>query len=314
MTNSRKHIHYYSYSDFLINRFGQRVQKLAINAGFTCPNRDGTLSTKGCSYCNNDAFNPSYCNPAKSIATQLEEGIEFHQKRYRRAKEYLAYFQAFTNTYKNIDELEEIYHQALSHPKVVGLVIGTRPDCIDNEKINLLSELSNKYFISVEYGIESCYNETLKTINRGHTFEQTVKAIEMTANKGIHIGSHVIFGLPNETKQMMLDEAKILSSLPIDSIKFHQLQIFKDTPLYDDFINNQLNYKQFAIDEYVDFIIDFVELLRPNISIERFVSEAPPRYLATKPWVSIRSDQIQLLINKKFEERKTFQGRLYKGN
>ena len=220
-----------AYSNYFLKEFGERVQKLSIDAGFTCPNRDGTVGTGGCTYCNNDAFNPSYCSPSKSINQQIIEGIEFHQKRYRRANKYLAYFQPFSNTYAPLDKLRNIYHEALKFPEVIGLVIGTRPDCIDDKKLEFFSELSKKYYVIIEYGIESCYDKTLERVNRGHSFEQSVKAITKTAQKGIKTGAHIIFGLPGETKQEMLDEADILSELPLNNIKFHQLQIIKDTEM-----------------------------------------------------------------------------------
>ncbi len=217
-----------SYTEYFKKHFGERVQKVTIDAGFTCPNRDGLLARGGCTYCNNDAFNPSYCQPIKSVTQQIEEGVEFHKVRYRRATKYLAYFQAYSNTYAPLEELKKIYDQALSFPGVVGLVIGTRPDCIDDEKLEYFSKLSEQYYIIIEYGIESCYNKTLEFINRQHTFEQSAEAIIKTAEYGINTGAHIIFGLPGESRDKMLQEAKILSELPISNIKFHQLQIVNE--------------------------------------------------------------------------------------
>ena len=195
-----------AFSNYCKTAFGERIQKLSVNAGFTCPNRDGTVGNNGCIYCNNEAFNPSYCSSSKSITQQIEEGIEFHVKRYRKAGKYLAYFQAFSNTYAPLTELKEKYEEALKHPEVVGLVIATRPDCVDEEKLDYLQGLSKHHFISVEYGLESCFNKTLERIQRGHTFEQSVCAIEETAKRGIHTGIHIILGLPGETKEEMLSE------------------------------------------------------------------------------------------------------------
>ncbi|MFP4019832.1 MAG: TIGR01212 family radical SAM protein, partial [Bacteroidales bacterium] len=196
-----------TYSNYFKKIFGERVQKVTIDAGFTCPNRDGTKGWGGCTYCNNKAFNPSYCNPEKSVRQQIEEGIEFHRKRYRRADKYLAYFQAYSNTYASVEKLQEIYNQALEFPQIKGLVIGTRPDCIDDEKLNYFASLSRKYYIMIEYGIETVYNPTLERINRGHSVEDSILAIEKTAARGIKTGAHIIFGLPGEMKEDMLKEA-----------------------------------------------------------------------------------------------------------
>ena len=298
-----------AYSNYILKEFGERVQKLSIDAGFTCPNRDGTVGTGGCTYCNNNAFNPSYCTPSKSISQQIIEGIEFHQKRYRRANKYLAYFQPFSNTYAPLDKLRNIYHEALKYPEVIGLVIGTRPDCIDDKKLEFFSELSKKYYVIIEYGIESCYDKTLERVNRGHSFEQSVKAITKTAQKRIKTGAHIIFGLPGETKQEMLDEADILSELPLNNIKFHQLQIIKDTEMAKEYREKPENFSLFSLDEYIDFIITFLERLTPDIVIERFAGEVPPRFLSGPNWGLIRNDQILNLIKKKLYEKNTWQGR-----
>ncbi len=298
-----------AYSNYILKEFGERVQKLSIDAGFTCPNHDGTVGTGGCTYCNNNAFNPSYCTPSKSISQQIIEGIEFHQKRYRRANKYLAYFQPFSNTYAPLDKLRNIYNEALKFPEVIGLVIGTRPDCIDDEKLEFFSELSKKYYVIIEYGIESCYDKTLERVNRGHSFEQSVKAITKTAQKGIKTGAHIIFGLPGETKQEMLDEADILSELPLNNIKFHQLQIIKDTEMAKEYREKPENFNLFSLNEYIDFIITFLERLTPDIVIERFAGEVPPRFLSGPNWGLIRNDQILNLIKKKLYEKNTWQGR-----
>ena len=185
-----------AYSNYFRSRYGARIQKVSIDAGFTCPNRDGTKGTGGCTYCNNDAFNPSYCLSEKSVTRQIEEGIDFHKRRYKEATSYLAYFQAYSNTYASLQKLKELYEEALSFPGVIGLVIGTRPDSIDQEKLTYIKSLSEKYYISIEYGIESCYDKTLKRINRGHTFADAVDALEKTSELGINTGAHFILGLP----------------------------------------------------------------------------------------------------------------------
>jgi radical SAM protein (TIGR01212 family) len=301
-----------AYAQYFKKTFGERVQKLTIDAGFTCPNRDGSLAKGGCTYCNNDAFNPSYNISSKSIKQQLEEGIEFHQNRYRRANKYLAYFQAYSNTYKPLEELKEIYNQALEVEGIIGLVIGTRSDCIDEEKLEYFARLSEKYYLILEYGIESCYDKTLKEINRAHDFENLVNALELTKKYGIKTGGHIIFGLPGESKEMMLAEAEILSKLPLNNIKFHQLQIVKGTRMALDYKKNPEKFDFFELDEYVSFIVDFVERLNPNFVIERFAGEVPPRFQAGPNWGLIRNDQILQKIEKELERRDSWQSKFYK--
>lgn len=300
-----------AYTNFCIQKFGERVQKLSVNAGFTCPNRDGSIGIDGCSYCNNSAFNPSYCSPSKIITRQINEGIEFHAVRYRRAGKYLAYFQPFSNTYASLEILKSRYEEALKHPGIAGLVIGTRPDCIDEEKLDYLQSLSEKYFISVEYGVESCYNKTLEKIKRGHTFEQSIKAIKDTAARNIHTGIHIVFGLPGESKEEMLNEARIISALPVNSVKFHQLQIIRDTVMEKDFLNTPELFHIFSLEDYIEFIIDFCERLNPAILIERLTAEVPPRYLVAGGFGLLRTDRILQLIEKRFEERNTWQGKMF---
>ncbi len=300
-----------AYANYFRQHFGERVQKLSIDAGFTCPNRDGTVGIGGCTYCNNDAFNPSYCLPEKSVLQQIEEGIEFHAKRYRRAEKYLAYFQAFSNTYAPLHELKKIYDQALHHPLIAGLVIGTRPDCMDEEKLDYFAQLSKEKYLILEYGIESCYDKTLQTINRGHNFDTLVKMVELTAAKGIKTGAHIIFGLPGETRQEMLDEAGILSRLPLNNIKFHQLQIIKNTAMEQQYLEDAQQFTFFELDDYIEFMVDFLERLNPSFVVERFAGEVPPRFLVGPGWGLIRNDQILQKVEKKLEERNTWQGKLY---
>ncbi len=303
---------YNAYSNYFKKVFGQRVQKLSIDAGFTCPNRDGTLAFGGCTFCDNNAFNPSYCQSNKSITQQIEEGIEFHQWRYQKAKQYLAYFQPFSNTYADIDTLKARYSEALSHKNIIGLVIGTRPDCVDKQKLDYIAELSEKHYIMLEFGIESCYDRTLQRINRGHTFSQTKWAIAQSKIRNIKTGGHIIFGLPSETKEEMLNEAYLLSELGLNSLKFHQLQLFKNTAILKDYEANPQDFNLFPFSEYQEFIIDFLERLSPEIVIERFAGEVPPRFRANKGWGDIRNEEVVSLIEKRMMERNTFQGRLYK--
>lgn len=300
-----------NYSGYFRKIYGYRIQKVSIDAGFTCPNRDGTKGSGGCIYCDSKAFNPSYCNPAKSVKQQIEEGILFHKKRYPGVKKFLAYFQAYTNTYAPLKKLTQLWGEALDHPAIAGLVIGTRPDCVDREKLSYLKKLSEKFYISVEYGIESCYDKTLRRINRCHTFEDAVKALSITKEFGINAGAHFIFGLPGETTDEMLHEAAIISRLPLKTVKFHQLQIIKGTIAERQYFENPSDFKMFGWDEYLDFIIRFLERLNPAIVVERFTGEVPPGYLSSQPWGKKRSDQIVKLVEERMEELDTWQGKYY---
>ncbi len=300
-----------AYSNYFRNIYGARVQKVSIDAGFTCPNRDGAKGSGGCTYCNNDAFNPSYCKSVKSVSEQIGEGIEFHKWRYNEAVSYLAYFQAYSNTYAPLEKLKILYEEALNYPGVIGLIIGTRPDCIDDEKLEYIKELSERYYIAIEYGIESCYNKTLIRINRGHSFEDAVFSLEKTAALGINTGAHFIFGLPGETREEMLNQVDIISRLPVKTVKFHQLQIIKGTAMEIEFKNIPGDFELFTWEEYLDFFISFLERLNPAIVVERFTGEAPPRFLTGEGWGKKRTDQIVNLIEKRLEELNTWQGRLY---
>ncbi len=300
-----------AYSNYFKQTFGERIQKVTIDAGFTCPNRDGLLGFGGCTYCNNNAFNPSYCVPSKSIKQQIKEGIEFHKNRYRRANKFLAYFQAYSNTYASLDKLKQIYNQALEIPEIAGIVIGTRPDCIDNEKLKYFKEVSESHYVIIEYGIESIYNKTLKRINRGHTFEKSCEAIEKTADMGINTGAHMIFGLPDESEDDIMKEAEVLSKLPLKTIKFHQLQIIKDTAMETEYKKFPENFNFFTLDEYIDFFIRFIERFDPNIVVERFAGEVPPCFLAGPGWGKIRNDQILNKFEKRLEELDTWQGKYF---
>jgi radical SAM protein (TIGR01212 family) len=302
-----------SCAGYFRRRYGQRVQKVAINAGFTCPNRDGSLAVGGCTYCDNGAFNPSYCLPRKSIAQQIDEGIEFHAaRRYKEAQLYLAYFQAFSNTYAPLDTLRKVYGEALRHPQVAGIVVGTRPDCVDEAKLEYLAQLSQEKYVAVEYGVESCYDRTLRRINRGHDFAAAVQVIEATAKRGLGVGAHIIFGLPGETKDDMLREADMLSALPLATIKFHQLLLIKNTAMAGEFGEHPQDFVRFEVDEYVDFFVDFLERFNPNIVVERFAGEAPPRFLARSGWGLIRNEQLLAMLDKRLEQRNTWQGKMWR--
>jgi hypothetical protein len=295
---------------YLKEKYGCRLQKLVVDAGFSCPNRDGTLSTGGCTYCDNAAFHPNYSTPDKSITRQLDEGIEFHQGRYRSVTKYLAYFQAYSNTYGTLEKMRRVYEEALAHKDVVGIVVGTRPDCIDESKLDYLAELSKDKVVIVEYGIESCHDATLSRINRGHTFEQARRAVELTAEKGIMQGAHFIFGLPGETVPMMMELAPAINALPLDTVKFHQLQIIKGTAMEREFREKREDFVTFTLEGYIDFFVDFLERLRPDLHIERFAGEVPPRFVNETPWGLVRNPQLLEMLEKRLEERDTWQGRL----
>jgi len=300
-----------AFTDSFRSAHGSRMQKVSIDAGFTCPNRDGTKGTGGCTFCNNRAFNPSYCSPEKSVIQQIDEGIGFHKRRYRRAESYLAYFQAYSNTYSPVEKLRELYREALSHKDIRGLVIGTRPDCVNDEILDLLKELSEKCIVLLEFGIESCYDRTLERINRGHSFSDAVNALKASRSRGLDTGAHFILGLPGETRDDMLRQADIISGLPLNRVKFHQLQIIRGTEMEKEFNEFPDDFLVFSWDDYLDFIVTVIEHLNPSIQVERFTGEAPPRFLAKEVWGKKRTDVIVGLIEKRLEELDTWQGRLY---
>ena len=302
---------YNSQSDYIKEKYGVRLQKLVVDAGFTCPNRDGSKGRGGCTFCDNNAFHPNYSTPDKSISQQLQEGIEFHRGRYSRAGGYLAYFQPYSNTYAPLDKLRALYEEALDYPEVKGIVIGTRPDCIDTAKLDYLAGLAKNHIVMVEYGIESCYDATLEHINRGHSWDDAVRAVKMTSERGLHTGAHFILGLPLETREMMLAAAGKINSLEIDCIKFHQLQIIKGTKMEVEYASHPERFVNFTLDGYIDFFVDILERLRPNLAIERFAGEVPPRFVNSTPWGLVRNVELLRMLESRLQERETFQGRLY---
>lgn len=373
---------YNSFVGYYRRRYGERLQKLVLDAGFSCPNRDGTVGRGGCTYCDNAAFHPGYSTPGKPLLTQIDEGITFQKVRYPRARHYLAYFQAYSNTYGSLERLKALYEEVLRHPEVVGIVIGTRPDCVDEVKLDYLADLAagrvlpgwqrslrqtqeptaqatvpgqvkistqapfpvqtktpdqttfsasadsvsestpqvaepvevtelTAPIVVVEYGIESCHDSTLRHINRGHNFECARKAVEMTAERGIDTGAHFILGLPGETREMLLDQCGLISSLPLRSVKFHQLQIVKGTAMEKEYAADPSAFYRPGLDEYLDLVIDILERLRPDLYIERVAGEVPPRFVNDTPWGLVRNFEILRLLDKRLEERGTWQGRLY---
>ncbi|TVR74136.1 MAG: TIGR01212 family radical SAM protein [Marinilabiliales bacterium] len=302
-----------SLADYFKREFGGRVQKVSVNAGFTCPNRDGTVGTGGCTFCDSTTFVPAYCLPGKCVREQIETGIRFHARRYRRAESFLAYFQSYTNTYSDTATLERIWNEALSVPGIRGIVVGTRPDCVDDDVLYLMADMASRCYFVAEFGIESCNDQTLKDVNRGHDFATAVRAIKKTSALGIKTGGHMIFGLPGETREEMLASAPVLSELPLHSLKFHQLQIVKNTPIAELYSRDPGRFRLFELDEYLDFIAGFVERLNPAIIVERFAGELPLRSIAGGIRWGVRNDRIAAMFEKKLEERDSWQGKYYRG-
>lgn len=272
-----------TFGQWLQNELGVKTQKISVNAGFTCPNRDGKVGTGGCTFCNNQTFNPEYCQTSKTIAQQLEEGKQFFARKYP-TKSYLAYFQAYTNTYDTLDNLKRKYEEALSVDGIVGLVIGTRPDCMPTALLDYLEHLHKQTFLLVEYGVESIYDRTLSRINRGHTWADSVNAIRQTAERGIPIGAHLIMGLPGESREQMLNEAEAMSNLPVTVLKLHQLQLIKGTVMADEFLHCPTDFVRFTAQEYAKFIAQFIMRTRPDIIFDRFTNQSPPSLLACPGW------------------------------
>ena len=300
---------YLNYNQILKTEFSERVQKISINAGFTCPNRDGSKGTGGCTYCNNQTFSPEYCTSNKSVREQVEEGIAFFHHKYK-AQLYLAYFQSYTNTYDSLDNLKAIYEEALSYPNVIGLVVGTRPDCVSEELLDYFAGLAKKYYVMIEYGIESTSDETLLFINRGHDYACAEKAILDTASRGIRVGAHIILGLPGEERETILSHADILSQLPITALKIHQLQLVRGTKMALQFTEHPQWFHLYTAEEYIDLAIDFVERLNPDIAIERFVSQSPKELLIAPEW-GLKNFEFTAKIEKHLIERDAWQGRLF---
>lgn len=300
---------YLNYNSVLKKEFSERVQKISINAGFTCPNRDGSKGRGGCTYCNNQTFSPSYTLAQNSISQQIFEGIEFFQYKYKN-QNYLAYFQSYTNTYGSLDYLKSIYQEALSHPQIVGLVIGTRPDCVSDDLLDYLEKLSKRYYIMVEYGVESTDDSTLQVINRGHDYACSVEAITKTVERGIKTSAHLILGLPTETREIILSHADEISKLPLTALKLHQLQIIKGTKMAQQYFENPQLFHLYEVDEYIDLVIDFAERLNPSIAIERFLSQSPSDLLVAPDW-RLKNYEFTEKIKKSFEKKNTWQGRLY---
>lgn len=299
---------YHDFSSYMKEVFPDfKVQKISIDAGFTCPNRDGNKGRGGCTYCNNLTFNPAYCHEQKSVAEQLEEGKRFFARKYPEMK-YLAYFQAYTNTYGELQHLMELYEEALAQKDVVGLVVGTRPDCMPDALLDYFEELSHRTYVEVEYGIESANDDTLRHINRGHDFADSVDAVKRTAGRGINTGAHIILGFPGEEHDELMRQASLISGLPLTTLKLHQLQIIRGTRMARQYERHPEAFHLYSADEYIDLAIDYIEHLRPEIVVERFVSQSPKDLLVAPDW-GLKNYEFTAKVRKRMKERGSFQGK-----
>ena len=301
---------YNDYGTWLRQRFPYKVQKISVDAGFTCPNRDGRLGTGGCIYCNNDSFNPSYCQREKSVKQQLVEGKEFFRRKYPEMR-YMAYFQAFTNTYSTLDHLKSLYEEALDVEDVVGLVIGTRPDCIDDTLLDYLTQLARQTMGTLEYGIETANDDTLRLIRRGHDFQCVRDAVERTKGRGIVIGGHVILGLPGEDAEESVRQATIMSELGLDVLKIHQMQIIRGTRLAQMYAENPFHL--YSPEEYSELIVRYLEHLSDDMVVERFASQSPKEMLIAPKWGLKNYELTNLIVNKMKREGRR-QGSLFVSN
>ena len=299
---------YYDFATFLAQYFEGKVQKISIHAGFTCPNRDGSKGTGGCTYCNNQTFNPEYCNPHLGIRRQLEDGIAFFARKYPQMR-YLAYFQAYTNTYGELEQLIAMYEEALSVDGVVGIVIGTRPDCMPDSLLDYIEELSHRTFVMVEYGIESANDQTLLRINRGHDFAAAIDAIRRTHERGILVGGHLILGLPGEDSAELMRQAEAIAALPLDMVKLHQLQLIRGTRMAREYEQCPEDFHLYTVDEYIDLAIDYIERLPSTMVVERFISQSPRSLLIAPDW-GMKNYQFVDRLRRRMQERATWQGRL----
>lgn len=295
--------------DFYRIKFGKRAQKIPINAGFSCPNRDGSKSTGGCSYCNNDSFTPFYCNSDVTVTEQLLSGINYFSKRYK-TDCFLAYFQAFTGTHASVDTLRQIYLYALEVPRIQGLIISTRPDCINQEKIDLLTEISQKIFVKIEIGIESLSDKALDRVNRQHSVKDTMNALELLGRSNIFHGAHLIATLPEDSHQNLLNSIKTLNNTSISFIKLHHLQIIKDTRMSKEFMSNPLDFNLFSYNGYIEFIAELIARLSPKIWIERFINRVPYKYLIAPKWNGIDEKTFREDLSNYMIKKRLFQGSL----
>lgn len=297
--------YYKDYSEYLSEIFpGKKVQKISVNAGFSCPNRDGTIGRGGCIYCDNSSFTPGYCFDVNGIRKQVEAGKEFFRKKYPQMS-FLVYFQSYTNTFAKggVAELRRMYEESLDVEGVVGLIVGTRPDQLPDEVLDLLSELGERVPVFVELGAETTFDSTLQLINRGHTYHQTEEAVGKLADRGIRIGLHLICGLPGENEEMILETVKKVSGLPVESLKFHHLQVLEGTPLYQMASQKTIVVPKFSLEEYIDLCCKIVKLVPRRIAIERFLASSPPAKVVSPKW-GIKNYEFTNLLNNKLKKNK----------
>lgn len=305
----KERFYYNDFSSYLRSIFGSKVQKITIDGGFTCPNRDGTVGRGGCTYCNNRTFSPAYCHRDKPVAQQMQDGITFFAHKYPQMR-YLAYFQAYTNTYASLEELRRRYEDALAIDGCVGIVIGTRPDCMPTELLDYLQQLSQRTYVLVEYGIESTDDVTLRRINRGHDYATAVDAVCRTAERGIPVGAHIILGLPCETREMLMQQAATLSRLPLTTLKLHQLQLIRGTRMAAEYEERPQDFSLFTLDGYIETVVDYVERLNPSFVLERFASQSPKELLIAPDW-GIKNYELVEKVKRRMRQRDTWQGKLY---
>lgn len=302
---------YHVYNDWAKSKYGGRLQKVSIDAGFTCPNRDGSLGIGGCSFCNNEGFSPSYLLEQRDILDQIDTGVEFMRRRYPKTKGFLAYFQSYSNTYGDLKTLKSTYDKALAHPDICGLVIGTRPDCLPDETLDYLAELSTRTLVELEIGIESCNDIVLQECLRGHDFSCTQDAIRRAAQRGLFITGHLLIGLPLETEESLLAGAQILANLPLDALKFHQLQIVRNTRLANQYRAAPESVPLLNPESYLNSVVDMLEHLPSGIKIQRLGSEVPPNIRISPDW-GMRLDKFPARLEERLKARDTWQGRLFR--
>lgn len=306
---SDERFYFNEFGTYLSSIFGCKVQKITLDAGFTCPNRDGKVGRGGCTYCNNQTFNPSYCHRHLSVTEQMAKGISFFSRKYPSMR-YLAYFQAYTNTYDSLENLKGRYEEALSVDGCVGIVIGTRPDCMPDDLLEYLQELRERTFVLVEYGIESTDDSTLLRINRGHDYACAVDAVRRTAARGIPVGAHIILGLPGEGRNELMRQAELLSELPLTTLKLHQLQLIRGTKMASEYAGSPGDFSLFALDDYIETVVDYVERINPKFVLERFASQSPKELLIAPDW-GLKNHELVDQIKRRMRERNTWQGRLF---
>lgn len=296
---------YKEFGTWLQDELGHKAQKLSVDAGFSCPNRDGTIGRGGCTFCDNRTFNPAYCQQGGSVTKQLEAGKRFFAHKYPTLK-YLAYFQSYSNTYGPLEHLRNLYEEALRVPDILGLVIGTRPDCMSDALLDYLEELNRRTFLLIEYGVESANEDTLLRVNRGHTFAQAEECIRKTAQRGIRVGAHMILGFPWETRSELMRQARLIATLPLTTLKLHQLQVIRGTQLAQEYALNP--WPQPTAEQYVDLVLEYISHLPPTLVLERFVSQSPPEYVIAPRW-GLKNHEFTALVKKAILKRSTRIGR-----